>query len=68
MADAFSFGGDYARTLKLWREDFLARRAEVLALGFDARFIRLWEFYLCYCEAAFTHRDTDVVQYTLVRR
>ena len=62
---AFPFGQDYARTLRLWRERFLARRTEVLALGFDERFMRTWEFYLAYCEAAFAEGNTDVVQYTL---
>ena len=38
----------------------------VLALGFDERFVRIWDFYLAYCEAAFARRNTDVVQYTLV--
>ena len=42
-------------------------RSEVLALGFDDPFIRTWEFYLAYCEAAFEQGNTDVVQYTLLR-
>ena len=67
VVDTLGFGADYAVTLRLWRERFLAQRHAVLALGFDERFIRLWEFYLAYCEAAFTHGNTDVVQYTLVR-
>jgi cyclopropane-fatty-acyl-phospholipid synthase len=67
VVDTLGFGADYALTLRLWRERFLAQRPAVLALGFDERFIRLWEFYLAYCEAAFTHGSTDVVQYTLVR-
>ena len=49
------------------RERFLAARAQVLQLGFDERFMRLWEFYLAYCEAAFAKGNIDVVQYTLVR-
>lgn len=65
VVDRFAFGADYARTLRLWRDRFLARRAEVQALGFDDRFIRLWEFYLCYCEAAFAERSCDVLQFTL---
>jgi len=65
VVDAFGFGADYALTLRHWRERFLAERTGVLALGFDERFIRLWEFYLAYCEAAFAERNTDVVQYTL---
>lgn len=67
VVDEFAFGLDYAETLRRWRESFLARRTEVLALGFDERFIRTWEFYLAYCEAAFAERNTDVVQYTLRR-
>jgi cyclopropane-fatty-acyl-phospholipid synthase len=65
VVEAMSFGLDYARTLRLWREQFMARKADVLALGFDERFVRLWEFYLAYCEAAFAEGNTDVVQYTL---
>ncbi len=65
VVDEFCFGQDYARTLQLWREDFTAQEAHVLQLGFDKRFIRIWEFYLNYCEAAFLEANTDVVQYTL---
>lgn len=68
VVDAFSFGGDYALTLRLWRQRFLAAREEVLALGFDEAFIRLWDFYLAYCEVAFEQCNTDVVQYTLRKR
>ncbi len=65
VVDEFCFGQDYARTLQLWREDFTAQESHVLQLGFDNRFIRIWEFYLSYCEAAFLEANTDVVQYTL---
>ena len=68
IVDEFSFGQDYAHTLKLWRDDFLAQESRVLQLGFDKRFIRIWEFYLAYCEAAFAQANTDVVQYTLKKR
>ncbi|MFZ2219673.1 MAG: cyclopropane-fatty-acyl-phospholipid synthase family protein [Rhodoferax sp.] len=67
VVEEFSFGQDYALTLRLWRERFLAHRADILRQGFDERFMRIWEFYLCYCEAAFTMKNTDLVQYTLVR-
>jgi cyclopropane-fatty-acyl-phospholipid synthase len=43
----------------------LAQREEVLTLGFDQRFMHIWEFYLCYCEAAFMEDNIDVLQYTL---
>jgi cyclopropane-fatty-acyl-phospholipid synthase len=62
-----SFGPDYALTLKRWRERFMTVLDQVRALDFDDRFIRTWEFYLAYCEAAFEHGNTDVVQFTLVR-
>lgn len=54
------FGEHYAHTLKLWREQFLAARPRVRALGFDDAFMRMWEFYLCYCEAGFRERTIGV--------
>jgi cyclopropane-fatty-acyl-phospholipid synthase len=65
VVDELAFGHDYAETLKRWRESFLAQRASVLQQGFDERFVRIWEFYLAYCEAAFLEDNIDVVQYTL---
>jgi cyclopropane-fatty-acyl-phospholipid synthase len=65
VVNEFAFGQDYARTLQLWREDFMAQESRILQLGFDKRFMRIWEFYLGYCEAAFKEANTDVVQYTL---
>ncbi|MDX8155542.1 cyclopropane-fatty-acyl-phospholipid synthase family protein [Acinetobacter pittii] len=46
-------GLSYAQTLHHWRARFLAAREQVLALGFDENFIRMWDFYLCYCEGGF---------------
>jgi cyclopropane-fatty-acyl-phospholipid synthase len=65
VVDEFAFGPDYAQTLKLWRAAFLAQMPRIHQLGFDERFVRIWEFYLAYCEAAFAEANTDVVQYTL---
>jgi cyclopropane-fatty-acyl-phospholipid synthase len=65
VIDEFAFGRDYARTLAIWRERFLHEQERVLQLGFDQRFLRIWEFYLAYCEAAFEQNSIDVVQYTL---
>lgn len=62
-----AFGPDYARTLRHWRERFLAAEASVRRLGFDDRFMRIWEFYLAYCEAAFATGNTGVMQFTLQR-
>jgi cyclopropane-fatty-acyl-phospholipid synthase len=67
VQEEFTFGTDYAETLRRWRERFLAQRAQILQQGFDERFMHIWEFYLAYCEAAFTMGDIDVVQYTLVK-
>ncbi len=59
------FGLDYATTLRHWRERFLAEDGAVRRLGFDTRFMRIWEFYLAYCQAAFASGNTSVVQFTL---
>ncbi len=53
LVERRELGRDYAETLRQWRERFLARRSDVLALGFDETFVRMWEFYLAYCEAGF---------------
>ena len=67
VIDEMTFGLDYAETLRRWRHQFLADKTQVLQLGFDERFVRIWEFYLAYCEAAFEQHNIDVVQYTLVK-
>lgn len=56
------FAQDYARTLAEWRQRFWASWDKVAKLGFDARFKRLWEFYLYYCEAGFRSEYIDVRQ------
>ena len=53
---------DYASTLAHWRQRFMERLDEVRALGFDRRFIRMWEFYLCYCEGGFRERIIGTTQ------
>ena len=68
VIDELKFGPDYAETLRRWRHDFLAQQEKVLTLGFDAKFVRLWEFYLAYCEAAFDEASTDVIQFTMQKR
>jgi len=60
LAGRECFGADYARTLQRWQRDFDAAHEAVLAQGFDERFIRLWQFYLAYCEAGFRTGDLDV--------
>lgn len=61
----FAFGQDYARTLQEWLNRFDGVKEEVLRLGFDEEFIKLWRFYLSYCIAGFTTKRTDVYQFTL---
>ncbi|HEU4375600.1 MAG TPA: cyclopropane-fatty-acyl-phospholipid synthase family protein [Telluria sp.] len=68
VVDQFSFGIDYADTLAAWRKAFHARLDAVRAQGFDERFILTWEFYLCYCEAAFRAGNTNVMHFTLVKQ
>ncbi|MGM8938618.1 class I SAM-dependent methyltransferase [Psychrobacter glaciei] len=61
------YGFDYAYTLRDWRTAFMAQRNEIKALGYDEAFIRLWEFYFCYCEGGFLERTIGVVQVTAVK-
>ncbi len=62
MVDLKDFGPDYAKTLKLWYDAFNANVAKVRSLGFDENFVRKWNYYLCYCEAAFAMRNINVMQ------
>jgi len=62
-----SIGHHYGETLRRWRRAFTARLAEVRALGFDERFVRLWTYYLCYCEAGFEERYVDDQQMVLAK-
>lgn len=57
----------YAETLKAWRENFLARRDEAVAM-YDERFARMWEFYLAASEASFRHDDLVVFQFQLAKK
>ncbi|MFY8115362.1 MAG: class I SAM-dependent methyltransferase [Rhabdaerophilum sp.] len=56
------FGGDYAETLRQWRDNFESSWPRLLPMGFDERFRRLWRYYLCYCEAGFDVATIDVRQ------
>lgn len=67
MHAAEHFGTHYARTLQAWRTRFHARLDDVRGLGFDDRFIRMWDFYLAVCEATFLERHTSVVQLLLAK-
>jgi len=62
MVGMQEIGEDYARTLQVWRERFLQRLDEVRALGFDDYFIRMWNYYLCYCQGGFEERIIGTTQ------
>jgi cyclopropane-fatty-acyl-phospholipid synthase len=62
IADLYSFGTDYARTLETWLRRFDGVADQVARLGFDERFRRMWRYYLAYCAAGFSTRRTDVLQ------
>ncbi|WP_444931199.1 class I SAM-dependent methyltransferase [Microbulbifer sp. SSSA002] len=57
----------YARTLNDWRSKFLAQIIKVRELGFDECFIRMWEFYLCYCEGGFLQRVIGSAQFVFAK-
>ncbi len=62
-----NIGYHYAETLRQWRERFLANRDQVRSLGYDERFVRTWDFYLAFCEAAFRTRALHDYQLVLTR-
>lgn len=62
-----NFGLDYARTLSEWRDQFVLAWDEIVPLGFDERFNRLWRYYLSYCEAGFKAQSTDVYQVAIAK-
>lgn len=61
LLDLQDIGDSYAKTIHAWRERFLARETDVLALGYDRRFLRMWDFYLAYCEAGFLEQSISDV-------
>jgi cyclopropane-fatty-acyl-phospholipid synthase len=67
MYHAENFGTHYARTLHEWRDRFHQSLGQVAALGFDARFVRMWDLYLAYCEAAFLERHAGLFQLMLAK-
>ena len=67
VEEAVNIAPHYAETLRRWRERFLGNVEQVRALGFDEAFVRMWEFYLAYCEAAFLARYVNDLQLVLTR-
>ncbi len=62
-----TMGPQYAKTLKIWRENFDRNIEEIKSLGFDAYFVRTWHYYFSYCEAAFLQRNISVCQAVYTR-
>ncbi len=67
LVGSFEFGESYSQTLRRWHEVFNARWDEIASLGFDARFQRMWNFYLTSCAGAFRGGNCDVTQITISR-
>lgn len=67
LVDLKDIGLHYAHTLNVWYKSFNDRLEEVKQLGFDDYFIRKWNYYLCYCEAAFAMRNINVMQLVYTR-
>jgi cyclopropane-fatty-acyl-phospholipid synthase len=59
------FAEHYGRTLNCWRERFLENLDHIRELGMSDRFLRMWEYYLCYCEGAFREKQIGVAQVLL---
>ncbi|MDR9828136.1 cyclopropane-fatty-acyl-phospholipid synthase family protein [Vibrio sp. FNV 38] len=68
IRDVFDIGLDYAKTLNEWHQRFNAQEHSVRKLGYDERFIRMWRYYLCYCEGGFKAKSISTVQITFERR
>ncbi|MEK6703243.1 MAG: cyclopropane-fatty-acyl-phospholipid synthase family protein, partial [Planctomycetota bacterium] len=68
LVETHEIGPHYATTLAEWRRRFFAQLPRVKALGFDDTFVRMWEFYLAYCEAGFAESHLGDVQMLLRRR
>ena len=67
ILDIEDYAPHYAQTLRCWRKNFWDRIDAVREQGFSERFVRMWHYYLCYCEAAFSERTTGVVQMLLAQ-
>jgi cyclopropane-fatty-acyl-phospholipid synthase len=67
LVDLKDLGLDYAKTLAVWRDQFNANLPKINSLGFDAAFVRKWNYYLSYCEGAFAMRNINVMQMVYAR-
>ena len=67
LFDLEDIGPHYATTLRIWRENFFMHINEVRNLGYSETFIKMWEFYLCYCEGGFAERALGDVHLVLAK-
>lgn len=67
LLDLQDIGPHYATTLRLWRENFFANIAQLRSMGYSEEFIKMWEFYLCYCEGGFAERALGDVHLLLAK-
>lgn len=67
LVDLKDIGLDYAHTLNIWQQEFMKNIEEVKKLGFDDYFVRKWNYYFAYCEAAFAMRNINVMQLVYTR-
>jgi len=65
--DLEDIGPHYATTLRMWRENFFSNISQIRMLGYSEEFIKMWEFYLCYCEGGFTERALGDVHLLIVK-
>tara|TARA_A100001015_G_scaffold299781_1_gene384313 strand:+ start:1674 stop:2864 length:1191 start_codon:yes stop_codon:yes gene_type:complete len=63
-----SYSDDYAKTLSIWRKNFLNSWQQIIPMGFDDTFKKMWEFYLSYCEAGFKSKNLDLIQFSMSNR
>ena len=60
-----SYADHYSSTLSIWRDEFNKKWDQIKDQGFDLTFKRMWEFYLCYCEAGFKSKNIDLIQFSI---
>ncbi len=60
-----SYADHYSNTLSIWRDEFNKKWDQIKNQGFDTTFKRMWEFYLCYCEAGFKSKNIDLIQFSI---
>ena len=60
-----SYADHYSNTLSIWRDEFIKKWDQIKNQGFDLKFRRMWEFYLCYCEAGFKSKNIDLIQFSI---